>query len=507
MSDSERTAQTVEIRDRRELPFFQVRLRALCQIRSQVDGPRRVRTVGFYALMCQIANEQRHTGQHRTVQITYEQLAHRSGAGRSSIRRLLEVLCAARVIDYSLVNDPARAAPVGVMQLLVHDGSWEAITVAMANEIARPRRGGHVLRDLGLVTILLEFCAEQRDHLGGLRAEITRGDIAARAGLTVDRVDDCNRILEQCGILDVSRRRSERGGRNLANVYEIHEAPSREIEGGEPGPAGRKTGTGRAEDWDRQGGGRGPAEPHARTARAENEDWQGGHSADLGPAAPPSTTCAGDGGQKDVENITPLFADVQREGEGPDSSSGIAEAQTAERLCAALVAAWRPALGQAADDAYAEDRERWHESARRLLEKHPPTRLQRAIAYMTTDDVLGSQALTMPGFAKVVNQLLARSYAREQRTRTAPATPRSGAALSWQEAKPLLERAVTRHGRDGRAVALTELSRHSSLLVRFVDQVRWTVLCEQPMRYVERQYAALWAQLADVDDHQQEPAA
>ena len=259
MSDSERTAQTVEIHDRRELPFFQVRLRALSQIRSQVDGPRRVRTVGFYALICQIANEQRHTGQHRTVQITYEQLAHRSGAGRSSIRRLLEVLCAAGVIDYGLVNDPTRAAPVGVTQLLIHDGSWEAITVAMANEIARPRRGGHVLRDLGLVTILLEFCAGQREHHGGLRAEITRGDIAARAGLTVDRVDDCNRILEQCGILGIARRRSERGGRNLANVYEIHEAPSRGIEGGEPGPAGRKTGTGRAENEDRQGGGRGLA--------------------------------------------------------------------------------------------------------------------------------------------------------------------------------------------------------------------------------------------------------
>ena len=372
MSSSERTAQPVEIRDRRELPFFQVRLRALSQIRSQVDGPRRVRTVGFYALICQIANEHRHTGQHRTVQITFEQLADRSGAGRSSIRRLLDVLCAAGVIDYGLVNDPTRAAPVGVMRLLVHDWPWEAITVAMANEIARPRPGGHVLRDLGLVTILLEFCAEQRDHHGGLRAEITRGEIAARAGLTVDRVDDCNRILERCGILEISRRRSERGGRNLANVYAIHEAPSREIEDGEPGPAGRTNRTAKAENEDRQGGGRGPTEPHARTARAENQDWQGGKSADLGPTTPPSTTCAGDGRQKDVENITPLLGGVDQEGEGQDLSPAIAEVQKAERLCVALVAARRPALGEAADDAYAEDRERWHKAARRLLDKHPP---------------------------------------------------------------------------------------------------------------------------------------
>ncbi|MGH2895561.1 MAG: hypothetical protein ACRDPM_20160 [Solirubrobacteraceae bacterium] len=270
MSGSARDAQPVEVRDRRELPFFQVRLRPLRQIRSHVDRPRRVRTVGFYALICQIANEQRHTGQHRTVQITYEQLAHRSGAGRASIRRLLDVLCAAGVIDYGLVNDPAKAAPVGVMQLLVHDGPWEAITVAMANEIARARPGCHVLRDLGLVTILLEFCAEQRNQHGGLRAQITRGDIAARAGLTVDRVDDCNRILEQCGVLEISRQRSERGGRNLANVYAIHEAPSRELQGGEPEPAGRKTRTGRAENQDRQGGKSELPGREVRTARAES---------------------------------------------------------------------------------------------------------------------------------------------------------------------------------------------------------------------------------------------
>ncbi len=507
MSTSSRSTQPVEIRDRRELPFFQVRLRALSQIRSMVDGPRRVRTVGFYALICQIANEQRHTGQHRTVQITYEQLAHRSGVGRTSIRRLLDVLGAAGVIDYRLVNDPVKAAPVGVMQLLVHDGPWEAITVAMAHEIARPRAGGHVLRDLGLVTILLEFCAEQREQRGGLRAEITRGDIAARAGLTVDRVDDCNRILEHCGVLEISRQRNERGGRNLANVYAIHEAPSREIQGGEPGLAGRKNRTDRAENQDRQGGKRGLAGRRTRTGRAENEDGQGGKSADPGPTTPPSSTRAGDGRQKDVENITPLFGGAEQEGEGPDSSSPTADAQQPERLCAALVAAWRPALGEAADDAYVEDRERWHDAARRLLDKHTPERLQRAIAYMTTDDILGSQALTMPGFAKVVNQLLARSYAREQRTRGAPPRPQSADALSWQQAKPLIERAVTRHGRDGRAPARTELSGHSSLLVRFVDEVRWTVLCEQPMRYAERHYAALWAQLTDLEHQQQEPAA
>ena len=178
-------------------------------------------------------------------------------------------LCCSGSIDYGLVNDPTRAAPVGVMQLLIHDGPWEAITVAMANEIARPRRGGHVLRDLGLVTILLEFCAEQRDHHGGLRAEITRGDIAARAGLTVDRVDDCNRILEQCGILEISRRRSEQGWAQPRKRL-------RDPRGAEPRNRGRRTRTGRADKQDWQGGERGPAGRRTRTGRAARQDCQGG---------------------------------------------------------------------------------------------------------------------------------------------------------------------------------------------------------------------------------------
>ena len=299
VSDSERTGQPIEIRDRRELPFFQVRLRALRQIRSQVDGPRRVRTVGFYALICQIANEQRHTGQHRTVQITYEQLAHRSGAGRSSIRRLLDVLCAARVIDYGLVNDPTRAAPVGVMQLLIHDDPWEAITVAMANEIARPRLGGHVLRDLGLVT---KSCSTSAPSNATTSAGYAQRSPAATSRLGPASPSIGSTIATASSSTAESSESPVDGVRGAGATSQTSTKSTRrraaESRAENQDPAGRKTGTGRAEDWDRQGRGRGPAEPHARTARAENEDWQGGHSADVGPAAPPSTTCAGDGRQR-----------------------------------------------------------------------------------------------------------------------------------------------------------------------------------------------------------------
>jgi hypothetical protein len=74
---------------------------------------------------------------------------------------------------------------------------------------------------------------------------------------------------------------------------------------------------------------------------------------------------------------------------------------------------------------------------------------------MVTDEILGSQAITMPGFAKVADQLIARHYARQQRgrLRSAP-NPGGGERLGWEEAKRLLERAVARHGRDGRAQAV-----------------------------------------------------
>ena len=57
--------QTVEVQDRRELPFFQVHLAAVRAIRETESGPSLVRAIGFYALQCQLANEQRHTGEHR----------------------------------------------------------------------------------------------------------------------------------------------------------------------------------------------------------------------------------------------------------------------------------------------------------------------------------------------------------------------------------------------------------------------------------------------------------
>jgi len=170
---------------------------------------------------------------------------------------------------------------------------------------------------------------------------------------------------------------------------------------------------------------------------------------------------------------------------------------SAEALCEALVAAWEPALGSAPRGDYEAHRRRWLEAAGAVIARHTRPRLESALAYMVTDDILGSQAISMPGFAKVADQLIARAYARRQRLGSQP-TPSSGGGerVGWDEAKQQLQRAIQRHGREGRDQALRELAEHSPLLVRFVEQVKWARLCEEPFQYTDRRYAELWRELA-----------
>lgn len=252
------TDARVSIRDRRELPFFQVRAHATHAIREHSGGPRRLRAIGFYALLCQLANEQRHQGGHRTVRVTYDTLAARGQMSKRSVKQLLDTLERAQVVRYERLSDRATGAVVSLLHLLILDEPWIALTVAMADHLAAPRDGGHLLRDLGQVVVLLEFCTEQRAQHGGLAAEVTRADIAEYTGLAVDRVDDCDRVLERCGLLQIERRRAPNGGRNLPSVYTICEAPTGPDQRGETVLAGRRNGTDRAAERYRQGGERVP---------------------------------------------------------------------------------------------------------------------------------------------------------------------------------------------------------------------------------------------------------
>jgi hypothetical protein len=373
--------EVVEVRDRRELPFFQVHLAAVRAIRETARGPRLVRAIGFYALLCQVANEQRHSGEHRVVRVGYDTLVARGQAGRSTVKALLDTLARAEVIRCERVNDPARGAAVSLLHLQIHEGAWIAVTVAMAEHLASERTGGRLLRDLGLVVVLLELCCEQRAEHGGLSAMSTRGVIAERAGLTLDRVDGCNKILERAGVLSIERRRVANGGRHLPSTYTLREAPpsisglagpqtgtdraaDQDQQGRKLGLTGPQTGTDRAADQDWQGGISGLAGPQTGTDRAVDQDWQGGFSATVGPVLRPSIARTREPAvEKALETLPPSVQRGMRGEEDRDSASS--------ELCEALVSAWEPALGENPRRTYLADRERWLAAAGELLERHP----------------------------------------------------------------------------------------------------------------------------------------
>jgi hypothetical protein len=247
--------QQVAVRDRRHLPFFQIHLRALRAIREHAAGPRRLRTIGFYGLLCQLANEQRHVGDHQFVHASYDTLCDRARIGRSTIKLLLDILADAGVIRIQRTSERAAGAVTTLLHLPVQEPPWTAMTVVMAGRLAEARGDGHPLRDLGAVITLLELCAEQRGDRGGLAAEVVRVDLAERAGLSIDALDRCNRALEAAGVLQIERRRAGSGGRHLPSVYTIIEPAS---------------GVAAEQDWvaafqDRGGRKPGPGWPQTRT--------------------------------------------------------------------------------------------------------------------------------------------------------------------------------------------------------------------------------------------------
>ncbi len=424
----------VTIGDRRKLPFFQVRLDAVRAIRRQAGGPRRLRAIGFYALLCQLANEQRHAGEHRVVQVQLRPLADRGQASKSTIKLLLDTLARAGVVRYERLNEPDRGATVSLIHLLVQDGAWAAITVAMADHLARERDGAHLLRDLGLIVVYLELCGEQRTGRGGLSAEATRSEIAARAGLTVDRIDDRNRVLERAGVLRVQRRRTANKGRNLPSTYTLHEAPPPEggelvpagpqnsngraageyCQGRQPVPAGPQNSTGRTAGEYCQGRELVPAGPQNSNGRAEHGYWQGGNSATLGTASRPSNARAGEPDVEKAVETPPPIATQRTSGEGGRGLAKQRAASCAKRCLRR--GSRRSATAHAAPTG--PTRRRWLAAAGELLGRHPRARLQHALDYMVCDEILGSKALTLPDFANVADQLLARHHARQRRAST-----------------------------------------------------------------------------------------
>jgi hypothetical protein len=496
----------VTIADRRELPFFMVYTRAVEAIREHTAGPRRVRTIGFYGLLCQLANEQRNIGQQRRVRYSYDLLAARGGVSKGNIAKMLTCLEQAGVLRRETQPDPERGGSISIAHLLIHEHSFIAVTVPMADRLAAPRDGGHLLRDLGLIVVLLEFCVRQGPEGTWTQAQVTRSQIAEHSGLHVDRVDDCHRILEAAGLLTIERRRPTNGGRNLPSIYTIHEAPL--SQGGETELAASGNETSRAADRNGQGGKTELAGRPNETGRAAEQNGQGGNAATGLPDSPPSSTRAADA---DPEEQRENFQGGQPE--PVDGTLSVAYG-TSGWVIEAFIDAWKPALGSSPAIRYGRDKRRWHEAADRLLERLEPDRIAAGFTQMVGDPYIGGKATTLPDFDRIAEELIAKHFATADRGRHGTAfspagDPRSPdeSALSWPAAKDHLARAIQRHGRDHRAAALAELGAIHPTLERFVLTARWTALCEHPLHYSERQYRDLWSELTERDNDDQERAA
>jgi hypothetical protein len=160
-------------------------------------------------------------------------------------------------------------------------------------------------------------------------------------------------------------------------------------------------------------------------------------------------------------------------------------------------------LGVELAELYRGDRARWIKAARRLCVRHSRERLRAAFAQMLEDEIIGSQATTLPKFERVVDRLLARRNALQNK-RPASA-PRADAG--WSQARARIEQAIKRHGRDHRKLAVEDLAGVDPRLVVFVERVGWPTLCEQEMRFAEARYRAVWLELAQTHQPQTEDVA
>jgi hypothetical protein len=297
-------------------------------------------------------------------------------------------------------------------------------------------------------------------------------------------VDGCNRALEQANVLEIKRRRTGNGGRNLPSIYSVIE----------PDGQGRTTGA--------------PG-PHDRSARTAPQEQRSQDATTPAPRTRPSNAGAG---SLQVENYVEERSPqppAHRDSGPPSDRRGTPEIeQAAELLCAALCETWAGALGFAPCEDFNRERRQWLQAATTLLRRHPRERLTEALAYATTDEILGSRALTMPGFAQVADQLIARAHIRDQRHSQAPRPAGRISSGDWPDARAALERAALRYGRLRGAAARAELSAADRRFDDFFQRVSWTELCERDMRYAELRYAEIWAALpTPTTPEDKEPAA
>lgn len=504
---------SVAVRDLRDLPFFQVRLEAIDAIRDAAPGRARARAIGFYAICCQLANEQRHAGEQRHFVSCYDELAARARIARKTVRSMLATLDQAGALRLELTPDLERGAVITTLHLPIQDGPFAAITVAMAKHLAanhgrvvvttsRGDLGGYLTRDLGIIATLLEFCVRQYGENGGGSALLQRADLARRAGLSIDSVDNCVKVLETLGVLTVERRRGTNGGRFRPSIYSLVEPRQVDAEDqagrAEPGnwqggaslePTPRVE-TRKVESGNRYGGGSDQPRRSRETRKADDGASQSGVSVLPEHTAQPSIARMGTGLElQPIEDSRSPFAATPQEGGRATSEEGGAE------VCRALVRVLAETRGPGPGRRYDADRQSWHDAARRVLADHPLAKVLEAIAYLPFDQVVGTKVRSMPDLERHIEDLRHRANAARLQPAAGRPNQPGGGMLAWPEAKAMLMRAIQRHGAGAKQAALVELEGRDPQLRRFAEQVGWGALCQSPFEKQDYQYRLSWDEL------------
>jgi hypothetical protein len=178
--------------------------------------------------LCQLANEQHATCEHKRLIATYSDLTRRARISASSLKVILRGLDEAGAARHEVRVDRLRGSLPSIIYLPVQDGPWIGITVDMADQLVAQTEV-RPLAALGLLVVLLEFCDQQREIHGGLVAETTRAEISRRPGCSSDSLDTWVKALESVAVLKVTRRRAL-GGAHLPNLWELSERADRPIQ-------------------------------------------------------------------------------------------------------------------------------------------------------------------------------------------------------------------------------------------------------------------------------------
>jgi hypothetical protein len=497
----------IHIYDRRRPPYFMVRLAALRAIRAHSGDRLRARTIGLYVLLCELGNEQRAKDQRLRIQANYEELTARAGGGlhKKTLKTLLTTLKDAEVAEVSTPLGPRGMMPT-LVQLTELKGWYIEISVPLARHL-QEHPETDLLRSLSLIATILELCHEQ----DGDHAAATRGEIANLLGLSSPRtLDGWVENLKCAGVLNVTVRPLERGGFD-SNLWEVLEPPpvsiAREAASAATEPTSRSDGTDLPQPANQPGAVRAPTSSTEGTDLEQREHPPGADCAPDGALGAPhagASDVAGENSRTTTspQPLTPSTSSAETDG-------GEEQVWDAKRLCERLLEVVEP-LSPKMRLKFEKDRSRWLAAAAEVLERYPsPAELAPAFAYIPEDHILGSRAATMPGFEKVVEELIFRANQRASAGRSGAIVAAPGnhdSRLSWDQARQRLTRAITTHGRDDARAAIAELDRESPLYAAFIAEVRWSRLCTEPLHFNHKHFSEIWARISEAREDNEEAA-